>query len=88
MAKATSDKNEIAEQKFRNSRKLSMIVGDANGLPDARCIQRLGKMIPKQLEIGGEIPEDVHAFISQYKLEKVILEVGSATDLETESTDG
>lgn len=59
-------------QHSRNARKLSMIVGDANGRPTARCVQRLSIMIPKQLKLGGEIPKDVLGFISLHDLGDLI----------------
>ena len=70
-------------QHSRNARKLSMIVGDANGRPTARCIQRLSIMIPKQLKLGGEIPKDVLGFISLHKLSDLLTEKAEAKKAKT-----
>lgn len=56
----------------RAARKLSMIVGDANGTPNQRCLERLARMIPKA---GGSVPEDVRAFIEGHDIGDKLVEL-------------
>ena len=87
MNKATPDSNEETQQ-TRNARKLSMIVGDANGTPTKRCIQRLSLMVPKQLSIGGEIPADVLEFVSLHNLKDLIAEKAAPKKTKGKGSDG
>lgn len=87
MNKATPELHEETQQS-RNARKLSMIIGDANGTPTKRCIQRLSLMVPKQLSIGGEIPKDVLGFISLHNLKDLIAEKGEPKKTKGKSSDG
>ena len=75
-------------QHSRNARKLSMIIGDANGTPTKRCVQRLSLMVPKQLSIGGEIPKDVLGFISLHNLKDLIAEKAEPKKTKGKGTDG
>ena len=87
MDKAAPELHEETQQ-TRNARKLSMIVGDANGTPTKRCLQRLSLMVPKQLSICGEIPKDVLGFISLHNLKDLIAEKAEPKKTKGKSTDG
>jgi hypothetical protein len=52
--------------------KLDMIIGENNGPPFDRTINRLARMIPKAQEAGEEIPETVLAFINEHELGEAI----------------
>lgn len=62
----TEDSGET--QSTRNARKLMMAIGDANGMPDSRCVKRLARLIPKTLAAGGQVPPSVRAFIEEHEL--------------------
>lgn len=87
MNKAAPDSNEETQQD-RNFRKLSMIVGDANGTPTRRCVQRLSLMVPKQLSIGGEIPADVLEFVAKHNLKDLIDEKSETKKTKGKNSDG
>ena len=87
MNKAAPQSTEETQQD-RNYRKLSMIVGDANGTPTKRCVQRLSLMIPKQLSIGGEIPADVLEFVAKHSLKDLIDGKSETKKTKGKSSDG
>lgn len=87
MDKATPELHEETQQS-RNARKLSMIIGDANGSATQRCVDRLSVMIPKQLNIGGEIPSDVLEFVSLHNLKDLIAEKAAPKKTKGKSSDG